>query len=95
MIALLLVALSLGLSNFAAAISVSVTSVDARTRLRVGLTFGIFEAGMPAGCGSCTPAHLSPGSSLPGSDGCMPTSCEANSAKASRREGHSASPPGS
>ena len=46
-LALLLVAISLGLSNFAAAISIGVTGVDAGTRLRVGLIFGIFEAGMP------------------------------------------------
>jgi manganese efflux pump family protein len=43
----LLVALSLGLSNFAAAIGIGVTGVDVATRLRVGLIFGIFEAGMP------------------------------------------------
>jgi putative Mn2+ efflux pump MntP len=47
MVALLLVAVSLGLSNFAAAIAIGVTGVDARTRLRVGLAFGLFEAGMP------------------------------------------------
>jgi manganese efflux pump family protein len=46
-LALLLVALSLGLSNFAAAVGIGVAGVDARTRLRVGLVFGIFEAGMP------------------------------------------------
>jgi putative Mn2+ efflux pump MntP len=46
-LALLLVAISLGLSNFAAAIGIGVTGVDAGTRLRVGLIFGIFEAGMP------------------------------------------------
>jgi manganese efflux pump family protein len=46
-VALLLVAVSLGLSNFAAAIGIGVTGVDGRTRLRVGLTFGLFEAGMP------------------------------------------------
>jgi len=46
-LALLLVALSLGLSNFAAAIGIGVAGVDAGTRLRVGLIFGIFEAGMP------------------------------------------------
>ena len=46
-LALLLVALSLGLSNFAAAIGIGVTGVDAGTRLRVGLIFGVFEAGMP------------------------------------------------
>jgi putative Mn2+ efflux pump MntP len=46
-LALVLVALSLGLSNFAAAIGIGVTGVDARTRLRVGIVFGVFEAGMP------------------------------------------------
>lgn len=47
MLALLLVALSLGLSNFAAAVGIGVAGVDARTRLLVGLIFGTFEAGMP------------------------------------------------
>ena len=47
MIALLLVAVSLGLSNFAAAIGIGMAGVDARTRLRVGVIFGAFEAGMP------------------------------------------------
>ena len=47
MLALLLVAASLGLSNFAAAIAIGVSGVDARTRLRVGIVFGIFETGMP------------------------------------------------
>jgi manganese efflux pump family protein len=47
MLALLLVAASLGLSNFAAAIAIGVSGVDARTRLRVGIVFGVFEAGMP------------------------------------------------
>ncbi|MGO8885976.1 MAG: manganese efflux pump MntP family protein [Streptosporangiaceae bacterium] len=47
MYALLLVAASVGLSNFAAAISIGTTGVDARTRLRVGLVFGVFETGMP------------------------------------------------
>jgi manganese efflux pump family protein len=46
-LALLLVALSLGLSNFAAAIGIGVAGADARTRLRVGVIFGVFEAGMP------------------------------------------------
>jgi putative Mn2+ efflux pump MntP len=46
-LALLLVALSLGLSNFAAAVGIGVSGVDGATRLRVGLIFGIFEAGMP------------------------------------------------
>jgi putative Mn2+ efflux pump MntP len=47
MLALLLVAVSLGLSNFAAAIAIGVSGVDARTRLRVGIVFGLFETGMP------------------------------------------------
>lgn len=47
MVALLLVAVSLGLSNFAASIGIGLTGVDARTRLRVGLVFGAFETGMP------------------------------------------------
>jgi manganese efflux pump family protein len=47
MVALLLVAVSVGVSNFAAAIAIGVSGVDPRTRLRVGLIFGAFEAGMP------------------------------------------------
>lgn len=47
MFALLLVAASVGMSNFAAAIAIGVSGVDAKTRLRVGLVFGTFEAGMP------------------------------------------------
>ncbi len=47
MVALLLVAVSLGLSNFAAALGLGVAGVDRRTRVRVGVVLGIFEAGMP------------------------------------------------
>jgi putative Mn2+ efflux pump MntP len=47
MLALLLVALSLGLSNFAASVGIGVSGIDPRTRLRVGVIFGIFETGMP------------------------------------------------
>lgn len=46
-LAVLLVALSVGLSNFAASIGIGVTGTDARTRLRVAAAFGVFEAGMP------------------------------------------------
>jgi putative Mn2+ efflux pump MntP len=46
-IALLLVALSLGLSNFAAAIGIGISGSSTTTRLRVGMLFGLFEAGMP------------------------------------------------
>jgi len=47
MLALVLVAVSLGLSNFAAAVGIGVSGTDARTRLRVGVIFGLFETGMP------------------------------------------------
>jgi putative Mn2+ efflux pump MntP len=47
MLTLLLVAASLGLSNFAASVGIGVTGIDARTRLRVGVIFGLFETGMP------------------------------------------------
>jgi putative Mn2+ efflux pump MntP len=45
--ALLLVAASLGLSNLAAAVGIGVGGVDRRTRWRVGIIFGCFEAAMP------------------------------------------------
>ena len=47
MLALLLVAVSLGLSNFAAAIGIGVGGADARTRLRVGIIFGACETATP------------------------------------------------
>ena len=40
MLALLLVAVSLGLSNFAASVGIGVAGLDGRTRLRVALVFG-------------------------------------------------------
>lgn len=43
----MLAAVSLGLSSFAAAIGLGVTGIDARTRLEVGVSFGIFETAMP------------------------------------------------
>jgi putative Mn2+ efflux pump MntP len=46
-LALLLVALALGLSNFAAAIGIGISGADTRARVRVGLVFGLFETGMP------------------------------------------------
>jgi putative Mn2+ efflux pump MntP len=46
-LAVLLVALSLGLSNFAASVGIGVAGVSARIRLRVGVIFGLFETGMP------------------------------------------------
>jgi putative Mn2+ efflux pump MntP len=47
MLALLLVAAAVGVSNLVAAVGLGVSGVDARTRWRVGLVFGAFEAGMP------------------------------------------------
>jgi manganese efflux pump family protein len=46
-IALLLAAVAVGLSNLAAAIGIGVTGVNARVRLQVGVVFGVFESGMP------------------------------------------------
>jgi manganese efflux pump family protein len=46
-LALLLVAVALGMSNLAAAIAIGLTGVDTRLRLRMALAFGLFEAGMP------------------------------------------------
>ncbi len=42
-----LVAVALGLSNFAAAIGIGLSGVDGRLRVRVALIFGFFEAAMP------------------------------------------------
>lgn len=47
MLGLLLVSLSVGLSNFAGAIGIGLSGINARTRIRVGLAFGFFEALMP------------------------------------------------
>jgi manganese efflux pump family protein len=47
MLALIVVAISLGMTNFAASVGIGLSGVDARTRLRVGLVFGAFESGMP------------------------------------------------
>jgi manganese efflux pump family protein len=45
--ALLLLAVALGLSNFAAAIGIGVSGVRGRTMVRIAVVFGLFEAGMP------------------------------------------------
>src|SRR5260370_13471884 len=47
LLGLLLVSVSVGLSHFAGAIGIGLSGIDARTRLRVGLAFGLFEALMP------------------------------------------------
>jgi manganese efflux pump family protein len=46
-LALLFVALSVGLDNFGASTAMGVSGVDRKLRLRVALTFGVFEAAMP------------------------------------------------
>ncbi|MHB8613259.1 MAG: manganese efflux pump MntP [Candidatus Dormibacteraceae bacterium] len=47
LISLLLVSVSVGLSNFAGAIGIGLSGINARTRIRVGIAFGFFEALMP------------------------------------------------
>jgi putative Mn2+ efflux pump MntP len=46
-LALLLVAGSVGLDNFGASTAIGVTGVDQKLRLQVALIFGVFEAAMP------------------------------------------------
>lgn len=46
-LSLLLVSVSVGLSNFAGAIGIGLSGINHRTRVRVGLAFGFFEALMP------------------------------------------------
>ncbi len=46
-VALLLVAVSVGLDNFAACTALGVSGVDRALRLRVALIFGVFEGVMP------------------------------------------------
>jgi putative Mn2+ efflux pump MntP len=43
----ILVAIALGLDNFAVAVGVGLSGVDRHLRLRIALVFGIFEAAMP------------------------------------------------
>ncbi len=47
MAALLLLAVAVGLSNFAASIGIGVSGVSRSTRIRVAVVFGLFEAAMP------------------------------------------------
>ncbi|MHB1836274.1 MAG: manganese efflux pump MntP [Solirubrobacteraceae bacterium] len=47
MLTILLVALSVGLDNFAASLAIGLGGVNRELRLRVALVFGLFEAGMP------------------------------------------------
>jgi manganese efflux pump family protein len=46
-LALLLLAAALGLSNFAGAVGIGVRGVSGLLRVRIGVVFGVFEAGMP------------------------------------------------
>jgi putative Mn2+ efflux pump MntP len=46
-LSLLLVSVSVGLSNFAGAIGIGLSGINVRTRIRVGAAFGLFEALMP------------------------------------------------
>jgi putative Mn2+ efflux pump MntP len=41
------VSVSVGLSNFAGAIGIGLSGIDGKTRLRVGIAFGLFEGLMP------------------------------------------------
>jgi len=43
----MLVAIALGLDNFAVAMAIGLSRVDRQLRLRIALVFGIFEAAMP------------------------------------------------
>lgn len=45
--ALLITSLALGLDNFAVAVAIGLSGVRGATRWRVGVIFGLFEAGMP------------------------------------------------
>jgi putative Mn2+ efflux pump MntP len=57
-LALLLVAGSLGLNNLAASIAIGISGADQATRTRTALAFGLFEDGMPV-IGSCSSAPRS------------------------------------
>jgi putative Mn2+ efflux pump MntP len=46
-LALLLAAVAVGLGNFGASVSIGLSGTTRATRVKVGIVFGIFEAGMP------------------------------------------------
>jgi manganese efflux pump family protein len=46
-LALVLAAVAVGLDNFGAAVGIGVGGVDRKTRVRLGVIFGLFEGGMP------------------------------------------------
>ena len=47
MLALLLLAAAVGLSNFAGAVGIGASGVSGLLRVRIAVVFGVFEAGMP------------------------------------------------
>lgn len=47
MLTVFLVAISVGLDNFAGALGIGMSGIDARIRIKVAVVFGLFEAGMP------------------------------------------------
>jgi manganese efflux pump family protein len=47
MLALLLLAVAVGLSNLAASIGIGIVGVNGSIRMRIAVVFGLFEAGMP------------------------------------------------
>lgn len=46
-VTILLIAVSVGLDNFAASIAIGLAAVDRHVRVRIAVVFGLFEAGMP------------------------------------------------
>jgi putative Mn2+ efflux pump MntP len=46
-VTVILAAFAVGLGNLAVAIGVGLSGVDARTRIRIAVIFGVFEGGMP------------------------------------------------
>ena len=72
MLALLLLAVALGLDNLAAAIGIGVGGVSGTHRVRVAVVFGLFEAGMPVlglVLGHGLADSLGPGGALAGRGG--------------------------
>jgi putative Mn2+ efflux pump MntP len=66
-LAVLLVAVSVGLDNFGAATSIGVSGADRRLRLRIAVIFGAFEALMPIVgllLGNVVSRHLGNGSKI-------------------------------
>lgn len=78
MIALVVVALSVGFGNFGAATAIGMGGVDRRTRLAVALLFGVFEGGVPiigVLIGHAAAHGLGSNASLAGDSSCVPRGC--------------------